>query len=88
MSVKIVIQSIEDANNGLRIKDNAIKENTEEVDHFTMGILEKGTKGGQTTLMFVVETKEGTNIVSQCTGREFEAMYFAWKGADERFNNK
>ncbi len=88
MSVKIVVQSIEDANNGMRIKDDVTKENIEEVDHITMGILEKGTKGGQTTIMFVVETKDGKNIISQCTGREFEAMYFAWKGADERFNDK
>lgn len=53
-----------------------------------MGILEKGTKGGQTTVMFVLKTPEGKSIVAQATGNEFNAMHQVFKTADEKFNPK
>lgn len=88
MSVVVKIQSLEDAANGIKIVDEATPENTESVNQFTMGILEKGTKGGQTTVMFVVKTADGKHVVAQATGREFKAMYDVFVAADQKFNPK
>lgn len=88
MSVSIRVQSLEDAAKGMRIVDDATMENTESVEHFTMGILEKGTKGGQTTVMFAIRMQDGKYAIAQATGNEFEAMYQTFLAADQKFNPK
>lgn len=88
MPVTIRIQSLEDAAKGMRIVDGATMENSESVDHFTMGILEKGTKGGQTTVMFAIKTEDGKYVIAQATGNEFDVMYKTFLAADEKFNPK
>ena len=88
MSVTVKIQSLDDASKGIRIVDDATMENTESVDHFTMGILEKGTKGGQTTVMFAIKTEDGKYVIAQATGNEFEAMYQMFLSAEQKFNPK
>lgn len=88
MPVTVKIQSLEDANNGVPLVEGLSIENVVDVDHFTMGILEKGTLGGQTTVMFVAKTPDGKHVVMQATGNEFNAMHQVFKAADERFNPK
>jgi hypothetical protein len=84
MPVKVKIQSIDDAQKGIGIIDGNPK--VEESKSLTVGILEKGTVEGQTTLMFVLEFEDGVKV-AQCTGNEFEMLYGAFKGADKRFKN-
>ena len=88
MSVSIKIQSLEDASDGIPLIKGLSIENVIDVNHFTMGILEKGTLGGQTTVMFVVQTPDGKHVVTQATGNEFRAMYQAYVTADKIFNPK
>lgn len=69
----IVIQSIEDARNGKKLVEGVERENLHECEEFSVGILEKGTVGGQTTLMFIC--RDGDNaVVGQMTANQFEML--------------
>ncbi len=89
-AIKIVINSIEDAENGKGImKEDILPDlsNLKETKDLTIGILEKGTRGGQTTLMFCLKNEDGTISMAQCTGNQFEMLIGAFRGAVERFEN-
>jgi hypothetical protein len=79
-SVKVVINSIEDSEAGKRI----IEDVKEEAD-ITVGILERGTESGKTTLMFCLKYPDGKISLAQMTGRNFEALHQIYLGAKERF---
>lgn len=90
-SLKIVINSIEDAKAGKPIVEEINKDlsNLTEVESekMTIGILEKGTQAGQTSLMVIMKTPDGKFVMSQITGNMFEALISAYRGANERFAN-
>jgi hypothetical protein len=80
-SVKVVINSIEDSEAGKRIIEEDVKETTD----ITVGILERGTESGKTTLMFCLKYPDGKISLAQMTGRNFEALHQIYLGAKERF---
>jgi hypothetical protein len=84
--LQVRIQSLEDARNGYPVKEGITPENAKEVGDFAVCIQEKGTVGGQTTLMFLLTDKEGKTTYAQCTASQFEMLMGAYKGAQERFN--
>ncbi len=84
VAVKLVIQSVEDAKNGKPLLEGVTQENLHECEEFSIGILEKGTIGGQTTLMFIC--KDGDKaVVGQMTANQFEMLIGAVRGAIQRF---
>jgi ApbE superfamily uncharacterized protein (UPF0280 family) len=86
VAITIKIQSLEDAKNGKAIIDNVDISDLKEAKSLTVGILEKGTEGGQTSLMFLLEDGDGkTYHMAQCTANQFEAILGAFRGADLRF---
>ena len=82
VATTIVIQSLEDAANGKPIVEGIIPS---ECQKFTVGILEKGTQGGQTSLMFVCQTGDKTAVCGQMTASQFEMLIGAFRGAIQRF---
>ena len=52
-----------------------------------VGILEKGTEDGRTSLMLVMQDEEGNIYVTQCTARIFRSIAAALNGAMERFGD-
>ncbi len=83
--ITVVVQSLEEAKAGKGIVPGIKK--VREIKDLSFGILEKGTVGGQTTLMVVL--KDGDQAyIGQCTGNQFEGLVSAFKGADFRFKNK
>lgn len=67
--------------NGKPIVKNIIPR---ECDKFTVGILEAGTVGGQTSLMFVCQEGD-TAVCGQMTANQFEMLISAFRGAIQRF---
>ncbi len=84
--IAIKIQSVQDANEGKPLIDGLTKDNIVEAERMTVGILEKGTEGGQTVLMFL-QHLEGTNkvVCFQATARLFQGLYGVFQGAQLRF---
>lgn len=85
--VKIIINSISEAKAGVPIVPGTLPENTHQATEFNVGILEKGTEAGRTSVMIVLKNPDGTFTMGQCTAREFEAIAAALKGAKERFGD-
>jgi hypothetical protein len=82
---KIIIQSLEDAANGKNALFQDVKrEDCTEVP-MDVAILEKGTVGGQTSLMFAVRSPEGKVFYAQMTANQMEMLIGAFRGAVERF---
>jgi len=86
--VKVVIQSLADVENGKDIFEGVTKENIIESEDITVGILEKGTVNGQTSLMIGLKQPDGTVYMGQMTANIFEAVAGALRGARERFEYK
>ena len=84
-AINIIIQSVEDAKKGKPIIANIERSNIVEAESLSVGILEKGTVAGQTTLMFILKNKDGKVIIAECTGNQFEMMIGAYRGAVHRF---
>jgi hypothetical protein len=84
-SVKVVINSIEDSEAGKRIIEDVKEEDVKETTDITVGILERGTESGKTTLMFCLKYPDGKISLAQMTGRNFEALHQIYLGAKERF---
>lgn len=59
----------------------------EDAANVQIGIIEKGTVGGQTTLAICLETQDGRNILAEITGNQFEGLIGAFRGAHQRFNS-
>lgn len=53
-----------------------------------VGIIERGTKGGQTVIALCMRTPEGENILFEITGNLFEGLIGAYRGANMRFQDK
>lgn len=84
VATKVTIQSLEDARNGKALIQGVIRENIHECEEFSIGILEAGTEGGQTTLMFIC--KDGDKaVVGQMTANQFDVLIGAVRGAIKRF---
>lgn len=85
----IVIQSLEDAKNGKGIIDIKLEDSwkIKEATELTIGILEKGTSGGQVSFMFMLEMSDGTFSMSQITANMFESLISIYNGAVQRFEN-
>lgn len=81
---KIVIQSIEDAKNGTKLVEGVTRENIHECEEFSVGILEKGTQGGQTSIMFICRDGDKATI-GQMTANQFDMLIGAFRGAVQRF---
>lgn len=88
MEITIIINSIEDAKNNKPIVDGLNIGDITEATTCTIGILEKGTKGGQTSLMFILQDADGKAFVAQCTANQFEGIIGAFRGAVQRFSEK
>lgn len=83
-AIKINIQSLEDVQNGKGLIDGLIQEDIHECQEFSVGILENGTQGGQTSLMFIC--KDGNKaVIGQMTANQFEMLIGAFRGAVQRF---
>lgn len=82
VATTITIQSLEDADNGKPLA-KGLKE-VRECEKFSVGILEKGTEGGQTTLMFICQDGD-KGVVGQMTANQFELLIDVFRGAIERF---
>ncbi len=50
-------------------------------------ILEKGTEGGRTSVMFIIRGPDGRELVAETTARIMNGMYHALKGAMQRFGD-
>ncbi len=85
--IKIVINTIEDAKAGKKIDEETTKENIRETNRMTVGILEKGTQGNRTSVMFILKNPDGTFSIAQCTAKELLAIADCVKGAQQRFND-
>lgn len=85
MELKIRIQSLEDAKNGIPIIENLDPKDVTEVQDLTVGILEGGTVSGATSLMFVLKTTDGKSVMAQITAKQFDGLMGAFLGAIERF---
>lgn len=81
---KIVIQSIDDAINGKALVKGVSRENLHICEEFSVGILEAGTQGGQTSLMFICRDGDKA-VVGQMTANQFEMLIGAFRGAIQRF---
>ena len=84
-TVKIVINSVEDAKNGVKIVETATVENIEETKNITFAILEKGMASGRSSLMVILVDKDGKHLTGQFTQGHLEALVGALKGAKQRF---
>lgn len=81
---KIIIQSLEDAKNGRKLVEGVERGNFTETKNFSVAILEAGTVGGQTSLMFIC--KDGDKAMAgQMTANQFEMLIGAFRGAIQRF---
>lgn len=81
VATKVVIQSLEDAANGMPIVKGVVPAYCEK---FTVGILEGGTQGGQTSLMFICQDGDKA-VCGQMTANQFEMLIGAFRGAVEKF---
>jgi len=84
VATSIIIQSLEDARNGKPLIEGVIQENIHECRKFSVGILEGGTVGGQTTLMFICQDGDKA-VIGQMTANQFEMLIGAVRGAIQRF---
>lgn len=82
----IKIQSLEEAARGEnRIFPEGIQPSDCTEVPMNIAILEKGTVGGQTTLMFAVETSPGKYSFAQMTANQMEMLIGAFRGAVQKF---
>jgi hypothetical protein len=86
ISTSITIQSIEDAKKGKPLIEGVVRENIHECERFSVGILEAGTVGGQTSIMFICQDG-GKAVVGQMTANQFEMLIGAFRGAIQRFGS-
>lgn len=84
VAIKITIQSVEDAKAGKAIVPGLDMAKTEECQ-MEIGILEKGTVNGQTTLMFICTGEDGLTKCGQMTANQFEMLIATFRGAVQRF---
>lgn len=84
-AISVTVQSLEDVKAGKPLVEGIEAANIHEADQFQVAILERGTKGGQTSLMFILEDGHGNANIAQMTGNQFEMLVGAFRGALERF---
>lgn len=83
--VKIKIQSVKEAEAGKRIIENATPETVTESQDVTVAFLESGTASGRTSVMVCLGLPDGKTAIAQITPDNFEGIYAAFKGAQQRF---
>lgn len=86
--LKIKIQSLKDAENGIPLFDGVTEKNSIETTEMQVGIIEKGTKNGQDVLIFAMKNTIGEYQLFQMTENIFESLASAFKGAQERFKEE
>ena len=80
--LKIKIQSIQDAKDGIGLTDSkVIPTMTKDI---TIGILEGGMQSGATSLMIILKVGD-KEYAAEMTPGHFEMLKSAYKGAVERF---
>ncbi len=84
--VKIVIQSLEDAENGKPILENSPPaDQYKRLEDVTVGILEGGMQSGKTSLMFIAQDKNKEVHYFEMSANNLEMLAGAVKGAQARF---
>lgn len=88
-AIKIVVNSLEDANAGKPIVEGVKKDlsNVHQAKNVTFGLLEKGMQSGRTSLMIILENPDGTFSVGQMTQDHLEVLNAAVRGAVGRFGS-
>lgn len=84
VATTIIIQSLQDAREGKKIVEGVERSDFHECEKFSVAILEHGTEGGQTSIMFIC--RDGNKAVAgQMTSNQFEMLISAFRGALQRF---
>lgn len=83
--LRVKIQSIEDAQNGIGLVDGMTPTNATESQRITAAIQEGGMASGQTSLMFIAEYPGPDFRFFQLSGALFETLSAAYYGAQVRF---
>ena len=86
--IKLRIQSLQDAANGIPLFEGINSEaDVHELHELSIGIIEKGTVGGQDVVMFMMENN-GVKSLVQITAKQFEFLTGALAGAQQRFSDE
>lgn len=86
VTVKVVIQSLEDAKNGMPLVEGGTEENTyETTEPITFAFLESGMQSGATSLGVIMKDKDGKNVFGQFSVRHFQQLSGILSGVLERF---
>lgn len=86
--LKIKVQSLKDAEKGIKLFDDVTPENSIETTEMQVGIIEKGTQNGQDVLIFCMKNTIGEFQLFQMTENIFNSLSSAFKGAQERFKEE
>lgn len=87
-TLDIKIQAISDLPEGAELKNGMTEDNSTELQEMTIAIQEKGTEGGQTSLMFIMEPEPGKFLYKQITAQIMEELVGSYYGAYMRFRKE
>lgn len=88
ISVRVVINSLEDAKEGKPIDPEAKLEDITECEELIVGILEGGMESGATSVMLSLRMPDGSVSMAQISAKQFHGIDGALKGAQERFGDQ
>jgi hypothetical protein len=85
IQIAIKIRTQEDAFNHTEIIEGVPNDDLIEAGHLTVCIQEKGTRSGQLGVTFIVKGNDGKHYEARCSGSQFEQLFGAYTGAQQRF---
>lgn len=83
--IKIRINSLEDAKNGVPVIENATDDDVVHTEDCTIAVLEAGMQSGASSISIILKTPEGKHLVYQTSVGLFEAVAATVNGAKQRF---